>query len=803
MRFSVRLLRRYVDADLPVPDLIELVTNLGLEVEEQLDLGMISGKVIVGQLLAIEPIAGADRIRLTKVDTGGPSPLTIVCGAQNIEVGQRVPVALFGMAFPDGMVLAPRRIRGIEGQGMLCSAKELGVAEDASGIWILPEDAPIGEPWDALLTIKVTANRPDALSYVGLARDIAAKLGKTVRMPDTAHTESSERAEAIARVSVPARSQCPRYTARVIDGVTIGPSPRWLQIALESSGLRPLNNVVDVTNWVMLELGHPLHGFDLDRLAERHIVVRLAKEGETLETLDGKKAELKPTDLLICDAEKPVALAGIMGGANSEIGDTTRNVLLESAYFHPATIRKTARRLGKKTDASYRFERGTDGHKLTLPLNRAAALIAQVSGGAVRKGFLDVRGDLADMPRITLRRARVQEMLGYEMPAREMENLLAALGFEIHRRDGESLGLEVPSHRPDISLEEDVIEEIARLVGYERIPAELPRLAPATEAPSDEERLASIAREALADAGLAQAINFSFVSEGANAIVGLADNRAIRLVNPIHPDQSVMRRSMVPSLLANLAHNLNHGVDDVRLFEVGHTYEWADDDAARTGTDLRDPRPRTREQLCAAAILCGGGKPNWREPAKAYDFFDIKGIAEMLLSRLGVARASVEAVTDAPLYHPGRCAAFLVKGERVALFGELHPSVQKELDLKKRPCLLEVALTPALPESGKGQRIAEMPRFPSSVRDLALVVGRGVAAQDIERTIRAAGRELLAGVTLFDVYEGDRIEAGKRSLAYSMTFRAPDRTLTDAEVTERVDAIVKAVTEKFGAALRA
>ncbi|MDX2177036.1 MAG: phenylalanine--tRNA ligase subunit beta [Candidatus Sumerlaeia bacterium] len=801
MRFSLRLLRKYLDTTASNEALIDAITDAGLEVEETLDLGMLSKKVVVGRIDDIEAIPDAEKIRMTTVDTGGPRPLRIVCGAKNIEVGDKVPVALFGMRFPNGEELKPRKIRGLESEGMLCSAVELGVSDDAAGIWILPQDAPVGEPWDVLVTIKVTPNRPDALSLVGLARDLAAKSGGKLRVPAPVLEESAVRTEAKVKVTVEAKADCPRYTARLVEDVAVGHSPRWMQVALESAGMRPINNVVDVTNFVLHELGHPLHGFDCEQLAQRHIVVRLAKPGERITTLDGKEAQLATTDLLICDAEKPVALAGVMGGGNSEVGPSTRNVLIESAYFRPSTIRRTAKRLEKSTEASYRFERGTDARRLTLALNRAAQLLAELAGGKVAKGIVDVVGDVPEQPRLTLRLARVAQCLGLELSGREVADILRSLDYEITRGDKDELSVVVPTHRVDVSVEEDLIEDLARIIGYDRIPERLPALAPKTRTSRPVPALRRALRDAFETLGFCEALNFSFGTEAANATVGLADGLQVRVRNPLTADQAVMRRSLVPSLLQNLSHNLNHGVGDVRLFEIAETFAWA---SAEPRTDLpKDTlEPATDERVSCVALLCGGGRASWRSGPAEYDFFDAKGAAEAILARLGIARLVVERAADVPWLHPGRAARFLVKGQPVLLFGELHPALAKELDLKKRAYLMEIAVTAELAALCTAPAFTEIPRFPAAQRDLALLVDRAVPALELERTIRKAGKELLQSVTLFDMYEGKQVAEGKRSLAFSLVFRAPDRTLQDAEVASAMEAVRSLLEEKHGAALR-
>ncbi|MEO8376800.1 MAG: phenylalanine--tRNA ligase subunit beta, partial [Candidatus Sumerlaeota bacterium] len=734
-------------------------------------------------------------------------PLQIVCGAQNIRTGQKVPVARFGMVFPDGMILKPRKIMGIEGEGMLCSARELGVAEDAEGIWLLPEDVEVGVPYDALVEIGITPNRPDALSVVGVARDLVAKISTmkgfkaTLKMPDLGVNESAtEKVESAARVTVTAKEDCPRYTARVIKGVKVGPSPLWMQVALQSAGMRPINNIVDVTNFVMLELGHPLHAFDLDRLAGEQIIVRHANAGETMKTLDGAELKLQPTDLVIADAQKAVALAGIMGGANSEITDTTTNILLESAYFRPQAIRTTSKRLDKSTDSSYRFERGTDVKRLTASLNRAAQLIAETSGGTILRGVLDIVGTLPEKGSIKVRVSRLNRILGLDLTATNITEVLTPLGFDVLRSDGEEMHVAVPSHRMDVGIEADIIEEIARIVGYDRI-AEVPLTLPSAYHPPSR---IDAARTALSDAavtqGFCQAVNFSFIGEADDALVGDATGELIRLKNPITSDQGVMRRSMLPGLLKNVVHNFNQSLDDVALFEIGHTYSFAE--AADAKREEKDLRPVAQETPYFAAVLAGGGKRSWRDAEHEFDFFDIKGFAEYFLASLGLQKYLTEPVSNVPWLHPGRAARFLVKGRTLVTFGEIHPSILRKLDIKRRVCYLEIPLDDAAQEINSDVKAKDVPKFPAVTRDIALIVERAARSMDLERTIRKAGKELLATVKLFDVYEGDKVEAGKKSLAFSLTYRAADRTLKDQEVTDRHGEVVAALKKDNDAILR-
>jgi phenylalanyl-tRNA synthetase beta chain len=804
MRFSYRWLRDYFQTDLSYTQVLDAATMTGLEVEEAADLGLQSGNIVFGEIVELNKHPDADRLSVCRVRIDEAEPVQIVCGASNIAVGQRVPVAKVGATLPNGITLKRTKIRGVESMGMMCSAKELEAAADADGIWIQPEDSPVGEPFDALVTIKVTPNRPDALSLLGLARDLAAKTGGRVVQPEVKFPEVADKIDSVARVTVEAREDCPRYAARVIRNVKVGPSPLWMQRRLESAGLRPINNIVDITNYVLLEMGHPLHAFDLDRVTKRHIVVRNAKAGETLRLLDERTVTLVPTDLLIADPEKPLVVAGIMGGIESGVTDDTTTVLLESAYFNPATIRRTAKRLGITTDSSYRFERGTDPKGLLKALHRAAQLMVELAGGEVLKGHIDVLGKLPTRDPITLRIDRFRALTGMSLTGREMSETLVKLGFEVPRANEAELSVNIPSFRPDIMGEADLIEEVARIVGYEKIPFAVPALPTPAEIETPQRRLATRAIDELVALGFNQAVNFSFVSHALNAVAAPTnDGRTVRVLNPLAADQEEMRRSLVPSLLANVRHNLNQGVETIRLFEVGRTYEWpsAEKDESRDPHTLEPPATE-RLHLCAA--MSGTTQGDWRARPREFDFFDLKGAVQGLLERMGFTRLVVESVTDDRLLHPGRAACFLKSGQQLCRFGELHPRVAKEMDIRKRVLLLEMPLEGAILELSETPRYREIPRTPPVKRDIALIVDKQISALEIERTIRSAGGDLLSGLRLFDLYEGKNIPEGHRSLAFSMTYRDPnpDVTLTDEKVNALLDATIKSLQKKHGATLR-
>lgn len=819
MRLSLRWLKQYVAVELSLAEVVETLTMLGLEVESVIDLGHESKKFVICEILDVAPHPHSDHLSLCSVQADQAKPLQVVCGATNMKAGDRVVLAREGAVLPDGRVMKKAMIRGIESPGMLCSPIELGYSEDAKGLMILPPDAPVAEPFDALIEIKVTPNRPDCLSVVGVARELAAATQKKLTLPVPRFGDSDEKTEAAVRIVVKAREECPRYAARVIRGVKIEPSPLWLQRAVESAGLRPINNVVDVTNYVLIELGHPLHAFDLNKVAQKTVIIRLAEEGEVIETLDGQKAVLTEEDLLITDPTGPIALAGIMGGLRSEISDATTDVLLESAYFAPRAIRRTSKRLDKSTDASYRFERGADPKRLILALERAAQLLQQTAGGEILKGIVDVQGPIPEPRPVWLRVERLNRLLGLTLSGREISDSLKALGFEILRTDGERMQIGVPSHRVDIAREADLFEEVARLWGYDKIPADLPGTTAAAWSDPPPRRLRSRITDILVGAGYNESINYSLSNAEELRKFSCPTDRLVHLKNPLSVEQSVMRTSLIPGMVAAAVRNQNRGVLDLRLFEIGKYYiapaeapeappkaETASAPAppaecggARVPEDLP---PGAEEKTALVVAVAGGGKEAWNSPARETDFYEIKGIAELLLDQLGIQGATLLPVEDCPYLHPGRSAAYQKDGLTLCRFGELHPGLARQHDLRKRLYLLEMDLNPLESVAGATKKHKELPRYPAVQRDIALVVARHVPALELERAMRAAATQLLESIRLFDLYEGANIPADKKSLAYGLTFRSPERTLTEDEVNAALDAILKALEKRFGAVLR-
>lgn len=795
MRVSYRWLKDYLPVSVPAADVVDILTMNGIEVEGELDLGCISGRIVVAHIKYIRPHPNSDKLRLATVDYGKPAPIEVVCGAPNIEAGQKVPLALIGARLPNGMEMKRVEIRGVASEGMLCSAKELGVSDDAEGIWILPADFKVGEPVDLLFDISITPNRPDCLSLIGLAREIAVHYKREIYLPQKRLNETLDRVDSFVRVTVKASHQCPRYTCRVVKGVQIGPSPDWMRYRLEAAGLRSINNVVDVTNFVLLEYGQPLHAFDLDRIFNHHIVVRQAEEHEKILTLDDKTVPLAKSDLVIADFSRPIALAGIMGGKNSEVTDSVFNVLIESAYFDPAGIRKTSRRLDKSTDSSYRFERGVDPHRVVDALHRATELIHEVAGGNITKGIIDVKGNLPMTPPITVRVDRVNQILGTELNARDIADVLMYLGFQLMRSDREKITLQPPTHRTDIAREIDLIEEVGRIHGYHKIKAQLPYMPSRSEVIQPGERAMQTLKGVMCGAGLSEVITFSFIGKDSLAALGLSLDKIVEVQNPLSRDQEVMRTSLVPGLVKTVQHNQARGELDVRIFEMGRIYE---------AKAKADEKSVADEQTWLAAALAGRMDQTWQQGGHEVDFFAVKGLALGALAALGIEGAEVKRLNGVPFYHPHR-AAKLVKGDVVlGRLGELHPAIAAELGIRGRLVLLEIPLDAAAAQvTGKMARMAAIPKFPAMQRDLAIVVDAAIPAGDVEAVIRKAGGELVEDVAIFDVYEGEKVERGKKSLAYSITYRSVERTLKDEEVVAAQGAILAALGEQFGAALRA
>lgn len=802
MKISTEWLADYVELPPTVPMLARRLTLAGLEVEGIESPATALKGVVVAQIKESKQHPNADKLSVTQVDVGGSALLQVVCGAKNYKVGDKVPLATVGTSLPGGMEIKAAALRGVESFGMLCSARELGLSEDHGGLLILSGDPRVGTPIadalglkGAVLEINVTPNRPDALNHLGIAREVSALNGNPVKAPVAKLSEASTAASEKIKIRIDAPDRCLRYAARVVEGVKIGPSPKWMQDRLKACGVRPISNVVDVTNYVLLEYGQPLHAFDLDRVGGAEIVVRMAKSGEKMTTLDGKERQLDPDDLLICDAQRPQVLAGVMGGADSEVNEKTTRVLLEAANFLPASVRRTSKRHGLHSESSHRFERGTDVHILPTVLDRAAALIVELAGGTVLKGMVDVYPKPVAPAKVTLRWGRVSKLLGTEVAAEQSKLILTTLGFKLVDDSAEKGVFEVPGARVDVEREEDLIEEIARIRGYDTIPAALPRGAsefvPEPKTFEAERRV----RAALSGAGFNEVVNYSFVSQAELDALS-APKPAIALVNPLSNEHAVMRTSIFPGLLKNLSHALRHGVDTVRLYEIGRTYHV--DAEGGHGS-----RPPAIEKVTLGGLVHGRRHGRtWNQKDDRADFYDAKGGVEAVLSALGIRSAQYVATDHAEL-HP-RATAEIRAGEHVLGYvGELHALARKRLDLPEGVYLFTLDLAAVYAATALVPKYEPLTKFPAVLRDLAVVVPAELEHEAVRKVIREVGGALVEDATLFDVYTGKPIPEGQKNLAYALQYRSADRTLTDVEVNEAHQKIVAEVTRRLGGQLRA
>ncbi|HBB18079.1 MAG TPA: phenylalanine--tRNA ligase subunit beta [Syntrophus sp. (in: bacteria)] len=802
MLVSLKWLRDYVDVDVTPAELAERLTMAGLEVDALSETGPAFSGVRVARILSLKPHPDADHLSLCEVTTG-ETTYPIVCGAGNIRVGDTVPLALVGATLPGDLVIRSSRIRGEASEGMLCSEEELGIGSDASGIMILPPDLSLGgelgdvlDLGDAVLDIGVTPNRADCLSIVGVAREWAAIAGGKLRVPVTDVVENDEDIEKITSVTIDDPDLCPRYTARIIKGARIGPSPLWIRQRLEAVGLRPINNIVDVTNFVMMELGQPLHAFDYRFLEEGRIVVRRSREGESFISLDGKERVLSADTLLICDGVKPVAIGGIMGGLNSEIQPDTETVLLESAYFNPFSIRRTSRELAMGTDAAFRFERGIDPEGVIRALDRAARLIGEVSGGTICKGVIDrYPRKVETARRIPLRVRRVNDILGTVVPESEMAHILKRLEMVVEP-DGEGrFAVTPPTCRIDIVREIDLIEEIARLYGYDRVPATIPAASVIAGVRQEKGAVEERLREIMTGAGYTEAINYSFISPEAvdRLDIGEADQRRchVRIRNPLTEEQAVLRTTMVYSLLLNAKKNADCGGFDLKLFELGRTF-------------IRCGEGELPQEANRMACLITGLRyeDRWHSRDLRADFYDLKGCVENILDDLGIPVCSFRSGIHEPFLHPGKSCGVFSGEARIGFLGEVHPAVLARMDLTGPIVVCELDMDRLAALYSAKTSFRSIPRFPSSSRDVAFLIRRELEACEVLLPAEESHEELLEKVQIFDIYEGTNLPAGMKSLGLRFSYRSADRTLTDDEVTEVHGRIVQAIVRVTGAAIR-
>ncbi|MGH2746959.1 MAG: phenylalanine--tRNA ligase subunit beta [Actinomycetota bacterium] len=796
MRVSLGWLEEYVAVDVPIPKLAEMLDMSGTKVETVESPGEGIDGVVVAEVAGISEHPNADNLTLVDVKLESGDVERVVCGARNFAVGDRVPLATVGARLPGGLEIGERKIRGETSRGMLCSGMELGVSKDHSGILVLPIDAPMGADIvetlgldDTIFEFEITPNRPDCMSMIGVAREVAALLGNELRIPAD-DLVASQDLESPVEVEIADPSGCPRYLARYIEGVRIGPSPSWMSRRLLAAGVRPISNVVDATNYVMLEMGQPLHAFDAALIKDQKIVVRRARKKERFTTLDGVGRELHQDDLLIADPEHAVAIAGVMGGEDSEVSDETEAVILESAYFDPDSISFTSRRHGLRTEASARFMRGADPEIVPLAAARAAKLISETAGGRVADRAVDAYPREIPRRRITLRPARSDALLGIAVTPDRQANYLRSIGLGVTESDG-SIEVEVPGFRGDLTREVDLIEEVARLAGFDRLPSTIPPGRIGGLEP--DQTVQRQVRRALVGMGVSEAWTNSFGSPRDNDDQGLPDDhparRMVMLANPVSEDHPALRTSLIPNLLRSVARNVAHHAEGTALFEIARVYE-------PTGEQL------PQEADVVAAAFCGhrAGK-SWIRGEFAWDFFGAKGVIERLCLALRTPAPVFEPAAGMP-FHPTRAASVLLAGTTWGALGEIHPEVCERFAVPEGTVVFELGLAPLLAALPGRPRIEDLPRFPANYIDLAVVVDESVPAGEVESVVAEVGAPEVTAVRLFDIYRGEQIPDGKKSLAYALEVRVPDRSVTDEEALAVRDRIVEALVGRVGGTLR-
>ena len=795
MRVNLRWLNEYVHVDVPVKKLMELLSFSGLKVEGVHRGGGGLDGIVVAEVLDMKPHPNADTLTLVDVKTGEGNEQRVVCGVRNYEVGDRVPLATVGARLGD-VQIAERKIRGETSNGMLCSPQELNISRDHTGIFILPPDAPLGEDIGGLLDLdatvielEVTPNRPDCMGMIGIAREVAALLDKELVLPDATVPSDADLNNPVD-VSIEDPAGCLRFTARYMENVTVGPSPLVMFKRLLSAGVRPISNVVDITNYVMLETGQPLHAFDATKISDSRIIVRRARNGEVFETLDGNHRSLHAEDLLITDPAGPLGMAGLMGGAESEVSEETASVVLEVACFDAAAIAYMSRRHFLRTEASARFERQTDPNGPEFASARAARLMAEYAGARVAERMTDEYPRRVEPRRLTLRPDRTNKILGHSVRPDLQVAKLRSIHIEV-TNEGPPIEVAVPTFRPDLKREIDLVEEVGRLVGFETIPSTIP---PGRSGGLNVEQVTERrVKVALAGLGLFEAWTPGFMSEqdlnDLRLRAGHPARKLVRLANPMTADEAGMRTSLMPGLLRSLAGTIAHQAGSAALFEIARIYE-----------PMQDILPQEAPML---GVVCTGERhlKNWNADPQLWDFFAIKGVLESLLRGLGISDATFEPV-EGPPFHPTRAANVRIGELPLGALGEIHPDVCDRFNVPEGTVALEISLSALYARLPDRPRIGELAKFPPNFIDLAVVVPDDVAAQVVEDGIREFGRPEVTSVRLFDLYKGEQIGAGNKSLAYALELRASDGTMTDEEAVEVRDRIVKGLAERTGARLR-
>lgn len=810
MQVSIKWLKDYIDFTETPEQLADKLTMAGIPVENVVDPGEGLEKVVTGRIEKLEPHQNSDHLQICTMNVGLAENIIIVTGAQNVAEGQVVPVAMVGAHLPNGMKISKGKLRGVASSGMLCSAQELKLdleklpEEQKTGIFILPSDTPVGIPAkdvlglnDVVLEFELTANRADCFSVFGLVREIAAITGNKPHFPEIkVNEDDNTKLNDIFSVEIADPDLCSRFSTRMLKNVKIGPSPEWMQQRLEGAGIRSINNVVDVTNFVMIELGHPMHAYDYDKITGKKLIARRAIEGEELHTLDDTSRKAKGEMLVIADSEKAAGLAGIMGGFETEITDTTTTVVLESADFYGPCIRRTARACGLSSEASGRFERGVDSETTIKALDRAAQLLQEMGACTVCEGIVDVYPNPKQANYVTFTPEQINNHLGTNIAKDVMLNIITSVGFDVTKDENDEITVKVPSWRNDVTCMADISEEIARLHGFDKIKSTLPNGVSMQGTQSAKQTFIDKVKASLSSQGLYETISFALTNEETFNKLNIPQDsplrRAVPIMNPLSDEYPLVRTTLLSSIFDNLARNLARKNDDVALFEVGSVFF----PKALPVTELPDEVVKI-----AGAITGRRNAQGWNQTNDMVDFYDAKGIIEELFANLRVTRYTVEAGTHYAM-HPGKTALFKKGRDVIATVGEVHPAVLSAYGITKPVYIFELDATTVMKYMAKDLKYKALPKYPATSRDLAMLVDVDVNAADIEKAMTKAAGQNLTQITLFDVYTGKQVEEGKKSLAFSLTFQSNDKTLTDAEIDPAIEKIVAKLQKDFNANLR-
>ena len=810
MQVSIKWLKDYIDFTETPEQLADKLTMAGIPVENVVDPGEGLEKVVTGRIEKLEPHQNSDHLQICTMNVGLAENIIIVTGAQNVAEGQVVPVAMVGAHLPNGMKISKGKLRGVASNGMLCSAQELKLdleklpEEQKTGIFILPSDTPVGIPAkdvlglnDVVLEFELTANRADCFSVFGLVREIAAITGNKPHFPEIkVNEDDNTKLNDIFSVEIADPDLCSRFSTRMLKNVKIGPSPEWMQQRLEGAGIRSINNVVDVTNFVMIELGHPMHAYDYDKITGKKLIARRAIEGEELHTLDDTSRKAKGEMLVIADSEKAAGLAGIMGGFETEITDTTTTVVLESADFYGPCIRRTARACGLSSEASGRFERGVDSETTIKALDRAAQLLQEMGACTVCEGIVDVYPNPKQANYVTFTPEQINNHLGTNIAKDVMLNIITSVGFDVTKDENDEITVKVPSWRNDVTCMADISEEIARLHGFDKIKSTLPNGVSMQGTQSAKQTFIDKVKTSLSSQGLYETISFALTNEETFNKLNIPQDsplrKAVPIMNPLSDEYPLVRTTLLSSIFDNLARNLARKNDDVALFEVGSVFF----PKALPVTELPDEVVKI-----AGAITGRRNAQGWNQTNDMVDFYDAKGIIEELLANLRVTRYTVEAGTHYAM-HPGKTALFKKGRDVIATVGEVHPAVLSAYGITKPVYIFELDATTVMKYMAKDLKYKALPKYPATSRDLAMLVDVDVNAADIEKVMTKAAGQNLTQITLFDVYTGKQVEEGKKSLAFSLTFQSNDKTLTDAEIDPAIEKIVAKLQKDFNANLR-